>query len=157
VRVHAVWAVDASAKREQDSRLFDVERIRGAGVAPPNFFRRRTTREVPDHAHGSGVAADSGSTRRRRDVSRSSPVEQSNDVLSTEARRKGHRWTPIALSARQNILMQQRGIAHNESAHRAEIIAPNGGRELHTMNEPRPARRLIAASEYELRVREHRG
>ena len=64
---------------------------------------------------------------------------------------------PQLLSVRIRTALDQRRIARDERADLVKVIAPDRVRELHRVNEPRPARSAVASCEHELRVGQLRG
>src|SRR5262249_7911343 len=83
-------------------------------------------------------------------------VQITNKVIVAEVRRVRHRWAPVAVLANQDIFVEERGIALDERADGIEIISPDRVRELYRVDEPGPARCLIASREHELCVGEFR-
>ncbi len=155
VVVHTVGPDDAGTKREQDRGALDAQRVRGTGERP--LVERRSARQVADHAHRLGLALKRGPSGRRLDVCRAVAVQETDDVVAAKVRGEGHRRAPIAVGANQDILMDERRIARDERTDAGRVIAADRVRELHRVDEPCPARRVVAPCEHELRVGQLRG
>ena len=153
--VHALGPDDAGAEREQDSGAFHAQRVRGTGER--QLVERRPPRQVVDHAHRVGLALERGPSGRRLEVPGAVAVKETDDAVAAKVRRVRHRRAPVAVGANQDILMDERRIPRDERADRVEVIAPDRVRELHRVDEPRPARRAVAPCEHELRVGQLRG
>src|SRR5436309_1423076 len=84
-------------------------------------------------------------------------VQEADDFVAAEIRRVRHRWTPVAVFANQNVVVQESAVATNQGANRSQVITPDRVSELHGMDQPAPARGLITAREHELRISQLHG
>ena len=138
-----------------DGGAFHAQRVRGTGKR--QLLERRPPRQVVDHAHRIGFALERGPSGRRLEVLGAVAVKETDDGVAAKVCRVRHRRAPVAVGTNQDLLMNERGIARDERADLVEVIAPDRVRELNCLDEPRPARRLVASREHELRVGQLRG
>ena len=155
VPVHALRPNDAGTERKEDRGPIHAQRVRGTGERP--LLERRLPRQFVDHAHRVGFALERGASGRRLEVLRTVAVKEADDAIAPQIRRVRHRRTPVAVGANQDVLVDERRIPCDERADGVEVVAPDRIRELHRVDEPRPARSLVAACEHQLRVGKLRG
>jgi hypothetical protein len=155
VAVHAIGPDEADAEREQDGGAFDAQRVRGTGERQP--LERRPPPEVINQVHRLDLALERGASGRRHEIFGAIRVQETDDAVASKVRRVRHRRTPVAVGADQNVFLDQRPIPRDEFADRVRVIAPDRVRELHRLDESRPARRTVAPCERELRVGQLRG
>jgi hypothetical protein len=143
------------AKSEECGGALDAQRVGRTGER--RLADRRPSGQVVDHVQSVGLALERGASGRRLEIPGAETAKEADDRIASEVRGVGHRRTPVAVAAKQHLLVDQRGIPCNEGAHAFDVVAPDRVRELDGVDEPRPARRLVAAREDELRVGQLRG
>ena len=150
IRVDAIGSDNACAKQEEDRGAFDAQRVRRTGER--QLLERRPSRQLVNHADRIGVALEGGASGRVLEIFRAVFMQNTYQPVATQVRRVRHRRTPVAVGANQNVLVDERGILRDQHAHALEIVPPDRIRELHRVDEPRPARRAVGSRESELRV-----
>ena len=91
---------------------------------------------------------------RELEIGGAQAVQHLDDSVAADVRRVAQRRAPVAVLADERILVDQIRIARHEVAHDVDVVVPDRVDELNGLHESRPARRLVAARENELRVGE---
>ncbi len=74
--------------------------------------------------------------------------------VATQVGGVGERRTPVAVAANQRLSVEETGVRGYEPPYGVDVISPDRINELHRVHQSRPARRLVAPGEHELRVGE---
>jgi hypothetical protein len=110
-----------------------------------------------EHAQRGDLALQRRATGRGLVIGSAHVVQHPDDAIASQVRRVGHRRTPVAIGANEDVLANERGIRDDECAHGVGVIAPDGVGEPDRVDEPRPTRRGVTSREHELRIGELRG
>ena len=102
--------------------------------------------------HRLNLALQRRSSGSQLEIPRALAMKKTDDVVAAKVRRVGHRRTPVAVGANQYVFTNECRILGDERADGVEVVAPDRVREPHGVHEPRPARRLVAARQRQLRV-----
>jgi hypothetical protein len=139
-----------SAEGEEKRCAFDAERVRRTSQCAVG--RRGPAEHRVDHLGCADLALKRGSRHGGPEIPGAESVEHLDDAISADVRGVRERWTPVAVFANESILMEQLRVLRDQVANGVDVVAPDGVDELHRLYEPRPARRLVAPRQNELRV-----
>src|SRR5262245_44684784 len=84
-------------------------------------------------------------------------MKETDDAIASKVRRVRQWRAPVAVGSNQHVLMEECGVTRHELANCVGIVAADRVGEPYGVNEPRPARCVIASCQHELRVRQLRG
>ena len=90
------------------------------------------------------------------EVLRTEIAEGTDDPVAPEVGRVRQGRTPVAVGSNQGLLVQEGRITPDKPRDGVQVVVPDRVDQLHGLHEARPARRLIAAREHELRVSQAR-
>jgi hypothetical protein len=104
-------------------------------------------------ARGADLALEGGAIAGRREILCAKAVEHCDDCITPEVCRVTHGRTPVAV-AYGGVFVQKLRVLQDDFANGVHIVVPDGVNQAARDHKPRPARRFVAAREYELRVSE---
>ena len=147
----AVGINDLRTKLEHQCRSRRAQRI---GWTTQGVDRwARGSHHLVQHPGRADLALKRRAVDGRLEIGGAEFVKHLDDLVAAKVCGIAHRRPPIAV-ANGGVLVQQVGILHNQLADCVDIVAPDGVDEFAGLDQARPARCLVTACEYELRIGE---